>query len=257
MARSVTALVNHSAEPNRVPVGPFSDQTASAFARRRRDVRAPPEPESFAQHEIDHVFRGRKRIEAKGSLYLAGEPFAALYLIRAGAFKTLMRSEEGREQVTGFYSGGDILGTDGIGQDQYACEAIALEDSEVSALPFAELDQLAQQVPALRRSLYRCLGTQLSRGQAMMLMLGSMSAGERLAAFLLDLAGHYHARGYSMSELVLRMSRHEIASYLGLKLETVSRLFSRFQAQGLLQVQGRAIKLLDLPALTRLSGKHD
>jgi CRP/FNR family transcriptional regulator len=205
--------------------------------------------------ELDDVFQGRRHVAAKASLYRAGEPFIALYLVRAGAFKTLIRTEDGREQVSGFYMSGDLLGADGIGADRYTCEAIALEDSEVSSLPFAEVDRYVQEVPALRRSLYRCLGTLARREQEMMLLLGSMCAEERLARFLLDLARRYHARGYSVTEFVLRMSRHEIASYLGLKLETISRLFSRFQGAGLLQVQGRAVKLLDLTALARLSGE--
>jgi CRP/FNR family transcriptional regulator len=255
MARSATTLGSYTAELKKVFPAVVAEQTVSGVAPGARNAREPLGPEFLSPHQMDLIFRSRKRIGAKGSLYRAGEPFAALYLVRAGAFKTLIRAEDGREQITGFYTSGDILGTDGFGQEQYACEAIALEDSEVGSLSLVEFDQLAQETPRLRRSLYRCVGGHIARGQQMMLVLGSMCAEERLAAFLLDLARHYHARGYSMSEFFLRMSRHEIASYLGLKLETISRLFSRFQEAGLLQVQGRMVKLLDLPALARLSGK--
>jgi CRP/FNR family transcriptional regulator len=206
--------------------------------------------------ELESVVTGRRRIRKRASLYRAGEPFSSLYAIRLGTFKTLVLSEDGREQVTGFYMGGEILGTDGIEENRYSCEATALEDSEVCVLPFALLDELAHDVPSLRRNLYRCLARDACQGQKMMLLLGSMSAEERLAVFLLGLAQRYRARGFALSEFVLRMTREEIASYLGLKLETVSRLFSRLHGEGLLQVQGRAIKLLDLSALKHLAGQE-
>jgi CRP/FNR family transcriptional regulator len=209
--------------------------------------------DAAAIRRLDTLVAGRRRIRKKASLYRVGEPFAALFGIRLGTFKTHLLTEDGREQVTGFYMGGEILGADGIGQERHACEATALEDSEVCVLPFYQLDELAHEIPALRRNLYRCLATDASRGQNMMLLLGSMSAEERLAQFLLDIARRYHIRGYSFSEFVLRMTREEIASYLGLKIETVSRVFSRLHGEGLLQVQGRAIKLLDLGALKRLA----
>jgi CRP/FNR family transcriptional regulator len=151
---------------------------------------------------------------------------------------------------------GEIVGLDGISGERHACEAVALEDSEVCVLPFARLDALARDVPALRRNLYRVIARDLCRDQDMMLLLGSRCAEERVALFLLNLADRYQMRGYSSREFVLRMTRDEIASYLGLKLETVSRLFSHLQEQGLLQVQGRAVKLLDLGALKRLIGQH-
>jgi CRP/FNR family transcriptional regulator len=207
-----------------------------------------------ALSRLETIVSGRRRIRKKGSLYRAGESFSSLYAIRLGTFKTLMLAEDGREQVTGFYMGGEILGTDGIEENRYSCEATALEDSEVCVLPFSLLDELAHDVPSVRRNLYRWLARDASQGQKTMLLLGSMCAEERLAVFLLGLAQRYRARGFSMNEFVLRMTREEIASYLGLKLETVSRLFSRLQGEGLLQVQGRAIKLLDLSALKRLAG---
>jgi len=210
--------------------------------------------ERLALARLETIVTGRRRVRKKGSLYRAGEPFSSLYAIRVGTFKTLTLAEDGREQVTGFYMGGEILGTDGIEADRYSCQATALEDSEVCVLPFSLLDELAHDVPSLRRNLYRCLARDACQGQKVMLLLGSMCAEERLAVFLLGLAHRYRARGFSMNEFILRMTREEIASYLGLKLETVSRLFSRLQGEGLLQVQGRAIKLLDLSALKRLAG---
>jgi len=210
------------------------------------------EPEAMRQ--LDEIITSRTRIKKRDRLYRPGDRFTVLYAIRLGSFKTQLLAEDGREQITGYHMAGEILGLDGISDGHYACQAVALEDSEVCALPFNQLDELAHDLPRLRRNLYRAISKDICRDQDMMLLLGSRSAEERLALFLLNLADRYHARGYSSSEFVLRMTREEIASYLGLKLETVSRLFSHLQEIGLLQVQGRAIKLLDPTALKQLIG---
>ena len=145
------------------------------------------------------------------------------------------------------------MGLDGIGRDRYGCQAVALEDGEVCVLPFERLDELARAAPLLQRNLYRSLANEICKNQNMLLVLGSRCAEERVAMFLLNLAEAFRESGYSSSEFMLAMSRREIASYVGLKLETVSRLFSQLQEEGLIQVQGRAIKLLNLPALKRSS----
>jgi CRP/FNR family transcriptional regulator len=151
---------------------------------------------------------------------------------------------------------GDLIGLDGIGNDRHGCQAIALEDTEVCALPFDRIEELARSMPPLQHNLHRFLSKEISRDHNIMLLLGSMRADERLAVFLLNLADRYRRRGYSSTEYVLRMTREEIGSYLGLKLETVSRLFSRFQEEGLIQVQGRAVKLLDPGALKQIVGQR-
>jgi len=212
------------------------------------------DPEEMRQ--LDQVASSRTRVRKRDSLFWPSDAFTALYAIRLGTFKTLVLTEDGREQITGYHMAGEIVGLDGIGNDHYACQAVALEDSEVCVLPFDQLDELAHNVTALRRNLYRFISNDICRGQNMMLLLGSMRAEERLALFLLNLAQRYQTLGYSSSEFVLRMTREEIASYLGLKLETVSRLFSRLQEEGLIQVQGRAVKLLDSSALKRLVGQR-
>ena len=148
------------------------------------------------------------------------------------------------------------MGLDGVGTNHHQAAATALEDTEVCVLPFADVQRLAQRLPALQQNLQQIMSREIARDQGMMLLLGSMHSEERLAAFLLNLAERHRRRGYSSTEFVLRMTREEIGSYLGLKLETVSRLFSRFQAGGLLQVQGRTVKLLDTMALKQLVGTH-
>jgi CRP/FNR family transcriptional regulator len=221
-----------------------------------RELCLPVGLEPDALRQLDAVVTSRIKLKKGDKLYRPGEPFAALYAIRLGSCKTTILAEDGREQITGYHMLGDILGLDGIGTEKHCCEAIALEDTEVCTIPFDRLEELARTVAPLQRNLHQFLSRDIERDQKVMLMLGSMRAEERLAVFLLSLSDRYWRRGYSSTEIVLRMTREEIGSYLGLKLETVSRLFSRFQEEGLLQVQGRVLKLLDLSALKQVAGQR-
>ena len=206
--------------------------------------------------QVDALIGSRTKLKKTDTLYRAGEPFTALFAIRLGSLKTTVLAEDGREQVSGYHMLGDIIGLDGIGTDRHGCQAIALEDTEVCVLPFERIEELARSMPPLQHNLHQFLSREISRDYNIMLLLGSMRAEERLAVFLLNLAERYRRRGYSSTEYVLRMTREEIGSYLGLKLETVSRLFSRFQEEGLIQVQGRAVKLLDPGALKQIVGQR-
>lgn len=206
--------------------------------------------------ELDRLVKNRVRLKKGDALYRAGDTFSALYAIRMGSCKTTVLSEDGREQVAGYHMQGDVLGMDGIGTERYGCEAVALEDTECCVLPFGELENLTHVAAPLQHNLYQFLSREIARGQNTMLLLGNMRAEERLAAFLLNLSQRYRERGYSSTEFVLRMSRQEIGSYIGMKLETVSRLFSRFQQEGLIQVQGRSVKLLDITTLKQLLGQR-
>jgi CRP/FNR family transcriptional regulator len=206
--------------------------------------------------QLDNVIGSRARLKKGESLYRAGEPFHALYAVRLGSLKTTVLAEDGREQVAGYHMLGDIIGLDGIGTDRHGCQATALEDTEVCVMQFAHLEDLARKVPALQHNLHKFLAREITRDHNVMLLLGSMRAEERLAVFLVNLSERYRRRGYSSTEFVLRMTREEIGSYLGLKLETVSRLFSRFQDEGVIQVQGRSIKILDMAALRHLVGQR-
>jgi len=209
-----------------------------------------------AMKQVDGLITHRTRLKKHQALYRAGEPFHALYAVRVGSVKATLLAEDGREQVVGFHMPGDIVGLDGVGTDRHEAVAIALENSEVCVLPFGNLQSLALRVPALQQNLHQIMSREILRDQGMMLLIGSMSSEERLAVFLLNLAERHRRRGFSSSEFVLRMTREEIGSYLGLKLETVSRLFSRFQEAALIQVQGRSVKLLDPIALKQLIGRH-
>ncbi|WP_394787605.1 fumarate/nitrate reduction transcriptional regulator Fnr [Rhodoferax sp.] len=198
---------------------------------------------------IDSLVATRRKIKRGATLFRNGEPFTALYAIRTGYFKTSLATEDGRDQVTGFQMAGEIIGLDGIVNDHHTCDAVALEDAEVCEMPYDRIEELSREVNALQRHVHKIMSREIVREHGVMLLLGSMRAEERLAAFLLNLVQRLHARGFSQSELVLRMTREEIGSYLGLKLETVSRTFSKFVEDGIVEVKQRHIRIIDTEAL--------
>jgi CRP/FNR family transcriptional regulator len=212
-------------------------------------------PYGLSEEEVarlDNLVAARRKIKRGTHLYRAGDAFEALYAIKMGFFKTDVLLEDGRDQVTGFQMAGEILGMDGIGTEAHACNSIALEDSEVCVIPFAQLERLSREVQALQRHFHKVMSREIVRDHGVMMLLGTMRAEERLAAFLLNLSQRFTARGYSPQEFHLRMTREEIGSYLGLKLETVSRAFSRFQEEGLISVHQKHIRILDAAGLKKL-----
>jgi len=206
---------------------------------------------------VDELVQRRPLIKRGTALFQQGEKFTSLHAIRSGFFKTSVTTEDGRDQVTGFQMAGEIIGLDGIFNDQHTCDAIALEDSEVCVLPFERIETISREVKALQRHVHKIMSREIVREHGVMLLLGNMRAEERLAVFLLNLVQRLHARGFSSSDLVLRMSREEIGSYLGLTLETVSRTFSRFSDEGLLEVRRRHIHIHNAEALgDMLTSQH-
>ena len=205
-------------------------------------------PFGLTQEELgrmDELVSLRRRIKRSVGLYHAEEDFKAIFAIRSGFFRTDVLLEDGREQVTGFYMNGELIGLDGIGSEKYSCNAIALEDSEVCVIPYERLESLSREIPSLQLHFHRVMSREIVREHGVMLLLGTMRAEERLAAFLLNLSQRFTARGYSDKEFNLRMTREELGSYLGLKLETVSRTFSRFHEEGLISVQKKHVRILD------------
>jgi CRP/FNR family transcriptional regulator len=204
--------------------------------------------------EVDRLVSTRRKVHRGASLFHAGDPFSALYAVRYGFFKSFITTTDGRDQVTGFYMTGEILGMDGIGSERHTCTLMALEDSEVCVMPFARVEEMSRAVEPLQRHFHKIMSREIVRDHGVMLLLGSMRAEQRMAAFLLNLAQRLQARGFSPTSLVLRMTREEIGTYLGLKLETVSRCFSKLHDDGVLQVRARQIRILDPGALRRLVG---
>ncbi len=201
---------------------------------------------------VDELVTSRRSIKRGSTLFHNGEPFTSLYAVRTGFFKTSLSTEDGRDQVTGFQMAGEIIGLDGIVNEHHTCDAIALEDAEVCVMPFDRIEEISREVGALQKHVHRIMSREIVRENGVMLLLGSMRAEERLAAFLLNLVQRLQARGFSRTELILRMTREEIGSYLGMKLETVSRTFSRFADEGIIEVKQRHILIEDAEALKRL-----
>jgi CRP/FNR family transcriptional regulator, anaerobic regulatory protein len=213
-------------------------------------------PVGFTQCEmarLDGLVSRRIGVERGDSLYRCGDAFEALYALRTGFFKTRTASEDGREHVIGFQMAGELLGLDGIGSGLHACDAVALEDSHVCVIRYEDLERRAREFEPLQRQFHRILGREIVRDHGVMMLLVRMRAEERLAAFLLNLAQRLHARGFSPTSFVLRMTRQEIGTYLGLNLETVSRCFSKFHAERVLQVELRDVRILDVPALEAMT----
>ena len=198
---------------------------------------------------VDDVVASRRKVKRGTTLFRTGEKFTSLFAIRTGFFKTSVVSEDGKDQVTGFQMAGEIIGLDGIVNDHHTCEAVALEDAEVCIMPFDRVEELSREVVSLQRHVHKIMSREIVREHGVMLLLGSMRAEERLAAFLLNLVQRLNARGFSQTELVLRMTREEIGTYLGLKLETVSRTFSKFVDDGIVEVKQRHIRILNAEML--------
>jgi CRP/FNR family transcriptional regulator len=205
---------------------------------------------------LDEMVSTRRRLKRGDHLYRSGNGFDAIYAIRSGFFKTDVLLEDGREQVTGFQMAGELLGLDGISTERHTCNAIALEDSEVCAIPFSHLESLSREIQTLQRHFHKVMSREIVRDHGVMMLLGTMRAEERLAAFLLNLSQRFTARGFSPADFYLRMTREEIGSYLGLKLETVSRAFSRFQEEGYIAVQQKHIRILNVAGLKALMNHH-
>ena len=201
---------------------------------------------------VDELVTRRPIIKRGTTLFRNGEKFTSLYAIRTGFFKTSVTTEDGRDQVTGFQMAGEIMGLDGIVNDHHTCDAIAIEDAEVCVLPFERIEEISREVKALQHHVHKIMSREIVREHGVMLLLGNMRAEERLAAFLLNLVQRLHARGFSQSDLVLRMTREEIGSYLGLTLETVSRTFSKFADDGLIAVNQRHIQIQNADELKRM-----
>jgi len=236
-------LIGNAGRPSGHAPHPAGDPDLSTA---RREKRAPEDRDESLGKPIC------RRIRRGAHMFRAGDAFNCLYSIRCGFVKTSLLDNEGREQVTGFFMSGDLLGMDGLGSDRYRNSAIALEDSEVYAIPYSAIEQAVRGVPSMQRNLHALMGGEIARSHAVMLLLGSLRAKERIAAFLIDHSERLLLRGYSGADFLLHMSRHDIGSYLGLKLETVSRILSALREAGLVDVRQRHILIVDIAGLQRL-----
>ncbi len=204
-------------------------------------------------NELDALILHKPRIEQGEVLFRSGDPMHHLYAVRSGAFKAVLSSNEGAEQITGFYLSGELMGLDGFGDDVHQCTMVALETSTVCAIDIDELEKLSTRAPGLRRQLRHLIGAEINHDHRNLLALGQLKGEERLAAFLLNISRRLKKRGFSPYEFNLPMARHDLANYLGLAVETLSRMFSRMIDADLIETNRRHVKLLNTKALCELA----
>ena len=254
MTAATAATTTSQPTPRRVTHGPTLHQVSTGTLASTGTVQQLCKAlgvDRDAMRGWDDLAATRPKLRKGATLFHAGDRSSSLYAIRAAACKTVLSTEDGEEAVAAYYIAGDIIGIDGLCEERHGYRAIALEDTELCAIPFERLRSLACADGTFQHTLHRMLAREISRARKV-LMLGKMRAEQRLASFLLEVARRNQALGYSSTEFILRMTREEIGSYLGVTLETVSRLFSRFDQLGIIEVHGRTIKVLDRCPLQRM-----
>lgn len=204
---------------------------------------------------LDELVRKRRPLARGDALFQVGAPLHSLYMAREGAFKTTALAEDGSMQVIGFHLPGELMGLDALGSGMHRCDAEALEAAEVCEVPMADLGRVAAQIPSLQQQFLRVIGQSMGRDQDHLEMMGRRHANERVALFLHGLSERLRKLGRSGDQITLPMSREDIASYLGLVIETVSRTFSRLQEDGVIEVRGRKLQIRDPARLDLLA--HD
>ena len=202
---------------------------------------------------LDAILKRPRPLKRGENLFQAGERVHSLYAVRSGTIKTYTPCEDGSEQVIGFHLPGEVVGLDAIEREQHLCSAKVLETASVCELPFERLQELAGEIPSLQKHFFRLLSQELAKDETMLLLLGKATAEERLATFLVNISRRFKARGFSDREFNLSMSRHDIGNYLGLAVETVSRMFSRFQDEGVISVHRKNIVINDPERLGRMA----
>lgn len=209
-------------------------------------------PRKLASEELksfEFIIPHSKKVSKGDKLFRKADQFKNLYSIRIGSFKSSVTSRDGTEQVTGFYMPGEVLGLCGVSSNTHFCDMTAIEDAEVCVIPYQKFEEFCNKNFQLNENFRRFLSAEVVRGQKNLLSLGSLRSDERLASFLIDLSQRYEARGYSRTEFVLRMTRGEIGSFLGLKLETVSRVLSKFADSNLIEIHQKRVHIIDLAGL--------
>lgn len=202
---------------------------------------------------FDEIIRRRTPLKKGEALFRQDSPFTSVYAVRSGSLKQITSEGSGEDQLTNFYLPSELVGLDGIDGEHYPGTVIALETTTVCEIPFDKLDTLSEELPELRTQLYRSMSKEMRDDRRMMRLLSRKTADQRLATFLTSLSDRFRQRGYSPYSFRLSMSRADIGNYLGLAVETVSRILGRFQSQKLVSVSGREVNILDMDALARLA----
>ncbi len=205
---------------------------------------------------LDRLVNRQKPFKRGDVLFRSADAFNNLFVVRTGTVKTFHQGDDGVDQIMGFHYPGDIIGLDAIHAGQHACTAECLEHTSVCELPFDRLEEVSREIPGLRQQLMKIISREMAQEHRHLLILGKRNAHERLAVFLLGLSSRFESRGFSPTEFQLSMSRNDLANYLGLAVETVSRLFTRFQEQGVLDVERKQVRITDMDGLRQLAGSH-
>lgn len=209
--------------------------------------------ESDDIEQLDNIIERSKPLQKNQHLYREGDTFKSVFAVRSGAMKAYKTTDDGREQVTGFYFPGEILGMDGISNNLHASSAKALETSAVCEIPFTSLEKLSAMMPTLQRHFFQLMSREITEDQQLITLLSKNSADERVASLMLSISARNSKRKLSSTQFRLPMSRVDIGNYLGLTVETVSRVFSRMQKLDILRVDNKEIKILDLPGLQKMA----
>lgn len=199
--------------------------------------------------KLDHVVKGSRPIQKGDHIFRADDLFSSFYAVRSGSVKVYILNESGEEQIVGFYFPGEIIGFDAVHQQQHTCSAVAMETTTFCSLPYNKVHEICVQVPELQNQIFSLMSRELSNENKLLLMINKRTAEERIATFLVSLSSRFHKLGYSAKEYNLPMSRQEIGNYLGLTIETVSRLFTKFQRNGLVKINRKSIRLENMSAL--------
>lgn len=207
--------------------------------------------------KLDDIIERKRPLQKGQSLFEAGKSFKSLYAVRSGSFKSYTISNQGDEQITGFHLPGDVIGFDAINSKKHPSFAIALETSMICEIPFDTMDELSASMPRLRQQIMRLMSTEIMADQELMLLLNRKTAEQRLAAFISNLSHRFRERGFSSKEFRLTMTRGEIGNYLGLTVETISRLLGRFQKAEFIEVNSKFITIINQQGLDDLAGSKN
>ncbi|MFZ5502225.1 MAG: fumarate/nitrate reduction transcriptional regulator Fnr [Pseudomonadota bacterium] len=207
--------------------------------------------------ELDSIIKRSRPMKKGEHLFRASDPFASIFAVRSGTIKTYSVTEDGEEQVTGFYLPGEVLGIDGISTNFHSNSAKALETAAVCEIPFDKLEFLSAKIPTLQRHFFQLMSREIQADQQLIMLLSKKSAEERIAALLLSISSRHGKRGLSPSRFRLPMSRNDIGNFLGLAVETVSRVFTRLQKQEIIFVDGKEVEILNMHELCHMSNGMD
>lgn len=233
-----------------------SRQASRCSTCAARDLCMPKGLDPDALAHLEALILSARPVRRGEALFREGDAFDNLYAVRSGSLKTVATRHDGRERITGLHLTGEALGLDGIWDEVHPRTAIALEDSSVCVIPYPALSTLCSNASTMQQRMHKLMSEQIAREAAQTMLLGSLSAEERVSAFLLDVSSRYLKRGFSPNEFNLRMTREEIGSYLGMTLETVSRTLSKLQKRGLIEMHGRAVKIVDFDSLQQLQARE-